>query len=52
VHHLRAGLVPKEIASKLNLSVHTVRDHIKRIYDKLGVCDRAEFAAIFDRLQR
>jgi DNA-binding CsgD family transcriptional regulator len=52
VHHLRAGLVPKEIASKLNLSVHTVRDHIKRIYDKLGVSDRAEFAAIFSRMSK
>ena len=31
-----------EIASELYLSVHTVRTHMRHVYDKLGVHRRAE----------
>jgi DNA-binding CsgD family transcriptional regulator len=31
-----------EIASKLNLSEHTIRNYLLRIYDKLGISSRVE----------
>jgi LuxR family transcriptional regulator, maltose regulon positive regulatory protein len=37
---LAAGLSNQEIASELVVSVNTVKTHIKRIYDKLGVHSR------------
>ncbi len=36
------GNSPKEIAEEINLSYHTVRNHIKHIYSKLGVATRSE----------
>jgi DNA-binding CsgD family transcriptional regulator len=42
---LSRGLSVKEIAAELALSVHTVRDHIKAIYDKAGVNSRGELVA-------
>ena len=39
---LSAGLVPKEIAERLNLSYQTVRHHLKRTYFKLHVNSRNE----------
>lgn len=36
------GLADKEIAKTLNLSFHTVRAHLRRIYEKLHVRCRAE----------
>ncbi len=36
------GLADKEIANKLTLSFHTIRAHLRRIYEKLHVCCRAE----------
>jgi DNA-binding NarL/FixJ family response regulator len=39
------GYANKEIAEKLSVSVETVRDHLKRIYDKLHVHSRTEAAA-------
>ncbi len=35
--HLLAGLARKAIAAQLTLSVHTVNDHVKAIFDKSGV---------------
>ena len=37
-----AGSLNKEIAAKLNLSEHTVHEHLKHCYAKLGVKCRAE----------
>jgi DNA-binding CsgD family transcriptional regulator len=37
----------KQVATKLNLSIHTVADHLKVIYRKLGVTSRAELLAKF-----
>lgn len=36
------GNSPKEIAEEISLSYHTVRNHIKSIYSKLGVSTRSE----------
>ena len=48
LHHLRAGHAPKRIARTLGLSVHTVRDHVKRIYARADVGDRASLMALFN----
>ena len=38
---LADGLANKEIADRLQISPDTVKDYIKRLFDKLGVKDRA-----------
>lgn len=38
------GLRAKEVAEQLQISSHTVRDHLKSIYRKLDVSSRAEVA--------
>jgi DNA-binding CsgD family transcriptional regulator len=43
---LRAGQAPKQIAQRLGLSVHTVRDHVKRLYARAGVGDRGALMAL------
>ena len=42
VEGLADGLSYKLIASKYDISIETVRDHIKKIYKKLGVNSKAE----------
>jgi DNA-binding NarL/FixJ family response regulator len=44
------GLPNKEIASALGVSEHTVRNHLFRIYERLGVTNRVEL--IFYALSR
>jgi DNA-binding CsgD family transcriptional regulator len=39
------GVATAEIASQLYLSTHTVRDHIKSIFEKVGVASRGELVA-------
>ncbi len=41
---LSEGLSNKEIAERMKLSVETVRDYLKRVYDKLHVRSRTEAA--------
>jgi DNA-binding CsgD family transcriptional regulator len=36
------GLPKPEIAEKLDLSAHTVKNHLYRIYEKLGISNRTE----------
>ena len=36
------GMPPSEIATNLALSAHTVKNHLFRIYEKLGVSNRSE----------
>lgn len=42
---LARGLSRAEIAETLVLSSHTVEDHVKRLYEKLGVASRHELVA-------
>lgn len=43
--HVCRGLASKDIAAELSISTHTVRDHLKVIYDKAGVAGRGELVA-------
>jgi DNA-binding NarL/FixJ family response regulator len=42
---LAQGLAYKQIADQLNVSIHTVRNYIRRIYEKLHVRSRTEAVA-------
>jgi DNA-binding CsgD family transcriptional regulator len=42
---LASGDTTSEIADRLFMSQHTVRDHIKAVFDKVGVSSRAELVA-------
>ena len=44
VELVSAGLTNPEIASSLELSAHTIRNYVYRIYNKLGVSNRVELA--------
>ena len=46
---LSEGLAYKQIADQLGVSIHTVRNYIRRIYEKLHVCTRTEAVAKFLR---
>lgn len=52
LQNLVLGLTNKEIAAKLNISVHTVKAHLEDVYDKLKVNNRIQAAivATLDRL--
>ena len=45
VAYIPDGLTRKEIAEKLNVSVHTVDTQLAQCYRKLGVKDKAEAVA-------
>lgn len=47
LEHLSAGYLDKEIAFRLGISNWTVRNHLKRIYSKLGIHNRTEAAIQF-----
>jgi len=42
IEHLAGGMTNREIAQALNLSPHTVKNYLFRIFDKLGVSNRTE----------
>ncbi len=50
LNHISRGYLDKEIANLLNISIWTVHNHVKNIYDKLGVHHRTE--AVLKYLQR
>lgn len=45
VRAIARGSSTPEMAAELFLSTHTVRDHIKSVFDKIGVSSRAELVA-------
>ncbi|MBT2207388.1 helix-turn-helix transcriptional regulator [Actinomadura sp. NEAU-AAG7] len=45
IGHLRDAMPPKQIARTLELSVHTVNDHLKAVFRKTGACGRDELLA-------
>jgi len=49
LHGLAEGLAYKQIADQLEVSIHTVRNYIRRIYEKLHVRSRTEAVAKFLR---
>ena len=49
VEQLLNGATAIEVASTLRLSFHTVRTHIRNVYEKLGVANRIE---LVNRLKR
>lgn len=46
VSALASGGTTSEIAARMFLSQHTVRDHIKTVFEKVGVSSRAELVAM------
>ncbi|HAH99393.1 MAG TPA: hypothetical protein DCO70_08650, partial [Verrucomicrobiales bacterium] len=48
--HLSRGALDKEIAELLRISAWTVHNHLKNIYEKLGVQNRTE--AVMEYLQK
>lgn len=50
LHHLAKGYSNREIAEKLNISTHTVKNHISNIFQKIGVSDRSQLIAMVYQL--
>lgn len=44
---LKEGYTNNKISQELNISINTVKTHIKHIYEKLDVKDRLSFASLF-----
>jgi DNA-binding NarL/FixJ family response regulator len=42
IEHLAGGMTNREIAAALDLSPHTIKNYLFRIFDKLGVSSRTE----------
>ena len=47
---LAAGSSPRQIAETVGVSYNTVRNHLKKIYDKCGVRRQGELVACMHRL--
>jgi DNA-binding CsgD family transcriptional regulator len=49
MHLVATGLSDKEIAARLQVSPHTVRTHLQRLYAQHGLHNRAEAAATWTK---
>jgi DNA-binding CsgD family transcriptional regulator len=49
IDQLRDGIPAKQIARRLDLSVHTVNEHLKAIYRKISITSREEIMAVLSR---
>lgn len=49
--YLSLGLNSATVAKELSISVHTVRSHRRRVYEKIGVHSQGELMARFQRLE-
>ena len=47
---MREGLTNKQIANRLHISVHTVKNHVQKILRKLGANNRAQAVGKADSL--
>jgi DNA-binding CsgD family transcriptional regulator len=47
---LGAGFSPREVADRLDVKIATVRAHLKRIFQKLGLCRQTELVQMVTRL--
>jgi len=47
VHLVAQGLTNRDISNQLNLSEHTVRNYLFRVFEKLGVSTRVELALYY-----
>jgi DNA-binding CsgD family transcriptional regulator len=43
------GLTNRQVAARLNVSIHAVKFHLAAIYRKLGVSNRTEAAVVYMR---
>ena len=46
---LKNGYTNLNISQELDISINTVKTHIKHIYEKLNVKDRLSFAGLFSK---
>ena len=44
---LKTGYTNMNISEELDISINTVKTHVKHIYEKLNVKDRLSFAGLF-----
>lgn len=44
---IKEGYTNTNISEELNVSINTVKTHVKKIYEKLNVKDRVSFASLF-----
>ena len=47
VQRVCAGQRPTEIATTLDISIHTVRNHLRNVYSKVGVTSQVELVRLF-----
>ena len=45
-----SGVAPTEVARSLHISIHTVRNHLRAVYRKLGVHSQLDLLRRFVRL--